>query len=90
MPSVVSPRALSAVLAVAASSVALAQPVQTPLPGTTIPKYVDALPVFAGQRVAGPLISTTMKETRQEVLPHAVYQRLPLPSAAGPRSGATR
>jgi hypothetical protein len=72
-----------AILAVATSQVALAQPAQTPLPGGTIPKYVDPLPTFAGQRVGGPFVGATMKETRQEVLPHGVYQGLPAPFSGG-------
>jgi FtsP/CotA-like multicopper oxidase with cupredoxin domain len=48
---------------------ALAQPIQTPLAGTDIPKFQDALPTFVGARVGGPAVGVSMKETKQQVLP---------------------
>jgi FtsP/CotA-like multicopper oxidase with cupredoxin domain len=75
-------RALGIVLSLV-PAVASAQPIQTPLPGASIPKYVEQLPTFVGQRVGGPLIVTTLKETVQEVLPHAFYQSLPAPFSQG-------
>jgi spore coat protein A len=46
---------------------------QTPLPGKSIPKYVDALPTFAGRRIKGTNLTVSMEEFRQYVLPRAVY-----------------
>jgi spore coat protein A, manganese oxidase len=77
-----SARALGVLLSLAPVVVA-AQPVQTQLPGASIPKFVDPLPTFVGKRVGGPLIVTTLKETVQEVLPHSVYQTLPAPFRNG-------
>ncbi|HET9596864.1 MAG TPA: multicopper oxidase domain-containing protein [Anaeromyxobacteraceae bacterium] len=62
---------------------ALAQPIQTPLPGASVPKYVEPLLTFAGQRVGGPLVVTTLKETVQKVLPQSVYAPLPAPFNQG-------
>jgi spore coat protein A len=76
-------RALGVVCSLSVGTAALAQPVQVQLDGSTIPKYVDPLPTFAGQRVGGPLIVTTLKETSQEVLPHSVYQSFGLPFRKG-------
>ncbi len=43
---------------------------QTPLPGRSIPKYVDAMPHFVGTRVDGTKpITITMEEFEQNVLP---------------------
>ncbi|HEX7670713.1 MAG TPA: multicopper oxidase domain-containing protein [Polyangiaceae bacterium] len=75
-------RAIGLVLSLIPAA-ALAQPVQTPLSGASVPKYVDPLPTFVGQRVGGPLIVTTLKETRQEVLPHSFYATLPAPFSKG-------
>lgn len=44
-------------------------PAQVPLPGRSIPKYVDPLPHFAGQRVTEPNLTVTMEEFKQQVLP---------------------
>jgi spore coat protein A, manganese oxidase len=62
---------------------ASALPVQTPLSGTDIPKFVDALPTFAGQRVGGPLLFVNMRETTQKALPASFYATLPAPYKAG-------
>jgi spore coat protein A len=62
---------------------ALGQPVQTPLDGATIPKFVDPVPTFVGQRVGGPVVSVSMKETTQKPLPASVYAPLPAPFNAG-------
>src|SRR6266542_2072375 len=61
-------RAIAAAVAFAGGA-AVAQPVQTPLDGATIPKYVDPLPTFVGARVGGPFVAVSMKETTQQVLP---------------------
>ena len=53
----------------AQTAAAPAQPIQVPLDGATIPKFVDALPTFAGLRVGGPIVGVTMRETTQQVLP---------------------
>jgi FtsP/CotA-like multicopper oxidase with cupredoxin domain len=66
-----------------ATGTASAQPLQTPLPGTDIPKFVDALPAFSGHRVGGPLVFVAMKETTQKPLPASVYAALPAPYNAG-------
>src|SRR5215472_2952080 len=46
---------------------------QTPLLGANIPKYVDALPVFTGNRVTSTSFTTTMQEFQQKVLPASMY-----------------
>lgn len=48
---------------------AWAVPPQTPLDGASIPKFVDPLPTFVGQRVGGPVVYVSMKEAQQQVLP---------------------
>jgi FtsP/CotA-like multicopper oxidase with cupredoxin domain len=70
-------------LSLAAAAAAGAQPQQTPLPGASIPKFVEPVPVFAGQRVGGPLVSVSMQEARQQVLPASVYDKLHGPSRGG-------
>jgi FtsP/CotA-like multicopper oxidase with cupredoxin domain len=75
-------RTLRIVLSLAPAGV-LAQPVQTQMPGASIPKYVEPVPTFAGQRIGGPLLVTTLKETVQKVLPQSVYQALPAPFSQG-------
>jgi FtsP/CotA-like multicopper oxidase with cupredoxin domain len=68
---------------VAAASAAGAQPPQKPLSGASIPKFVDPLPIFAGQRVGGPSVTVKMQESTQQVLPSSVYARLPARFRAG-------
>jgi spore coat protein A len=64
-----SARGASVLVSLAVAAVASAQPAQTPLDGASIPKFVDPLPTFAGQRVGGPVVYVAMKETQQQVLP---------------------
>ena len=42
---------------------------QTPLLGSTVPRYVDALPTFAGRRVSTTSITAAMQEFQQQILP---------------------
>ena len=57
---------------------------QTPLDGTTIPKYVDPVPTFNGRRVDGTAaVTVNMEEFQQKVLPASVYAPLPAPYNAG-------
>lgn len=53
------------------------KPVQTLLPGASIPKYVDALPVFTGARVSSASITVDMVEFQQKILPNSIYRALP-------------
>jgi spore coat protein A len=57
---------------------------QIPLSGNSIPKFVDPLPTFTGNRVNGanPLL-VTMQEFQQKVLPASVYASLPAPFNTG-------
>lgn len=41
---------------------------QTPLPGKTIPKFVDSMPTFAGSRVTGSNLIVSVRESEQPVL----------------------
>lgn len=59
------------------------QVAQTPLAGNAIPKYVDPLPTFTGNRVTGTNITVSMDEVQQMVLPASVYAGLPAPFNAG-------
>jgi FtsP/CotA-like multicopper oxidase with cupredoxin domain len=52
---------------------------QQPLPGGSIPKYVDPLPVFGNHRISGGSITVSAKEFRQQVLPASVYSQLGSP-----------
>ena len=78
---------MTAVVTLACSATITAASVstpQTPLPGTSIPMFVDALPTFSGQRVDGTMsVDVNMEEFQQKVLPDSVYQGLPAPYADG-------
>jgi FtsP/CotA-like multicopper oxidase with cupredoxin domain len=53
---------------------------QTLLDSITIPKFVDPLPTFAGQRVNGSTtLGINMQEFQQKVLPAAMYAGFPAP-----------
>ena len=52
---------------------------QTLLPGSSIPKYVNPLPVFAGNRVSTVEITVGIKEFQQQILPGSVYASLAPP-----------
>ncbi|HEY7414087.1 MAG TPA: hypothetical protein VH593_02765, partial [Ktedonobacteraceae bacterium] len=62
---------------------ASAQVPQTPLPGASIPKYVDPLPTFVGQRVSGTSLTVRIQEFQQKVLPEEIYAKLPTQYLAG-------
>jgi spore coat protein A, manganese oxidase len=62
------------------------QVVQVRLPGSSIPKFVEPVPLFgpAGiQRVASSRISVSFDEFQQKVLPSSIYARLPSPFNSG-------
>ncbi|HZO72487.1 MAG TPA: twin-arginine translocation signal domain-containing protein, partial [Ktedonobacteraceae bacterium] len=56
---------------------------QTPLLGANIPKYVDPMPSFVGQRVTSSTLTTRMLEFQQKALPESIYAGLPAPFNAG-------
>src|SRR6478735_7572075 len=62
----------------------LTPPIQPTLVGSTIDKYVDEVPTFAGRRVDGrESVSVNMFEFQQKVLPATFYDSLPAPYDAG-------
>jgi len=57
---------------------------QAPLDGTTVAKFVDRLPTFAGRRVDGTVpLNVDMQEFQQKVLPESVYKGLKSPFKDG-------
>jgi hypothetical protein len=58
-------------------------PVQTLLPGESIPQFVDALPTFTGHRARKSSLTVTAVEFQQQVLPASVYAKLAAPFSAG-------
>lgn len=56
---------------------------QIPLPGSSIPKYVDPLPTFAGKRVPGTSLIARVQEFQQKILPERIYAGLKSPFRAG-------
>jgi len=74
-------RAFAVLSAIPAIAFALAG--QTPLPGASVPKYVDPVPTFVGQRIGGPLVAVTFRETVQQPLPATFYAGLPAPFSTG-------
>ena len=55
-----------------------------PLPGTSLPKFVDALPTFNGRRADGTAtLHVSMEEFQQKVLPESVYAGLKPPYQNG-------
>ena len=65
------------------ASASVAAP-QTPLQGTSVPKFVEPLPTFAGRRVDGTAtVKVDMKEFQQKVLPESVYDGLTSPFDGG-------
>jgi len=53
---------------------------QTPLPGTSIPMFVDPLPTFYGRRVDGTTtVDVNMEEFQQKVLPASIYEGVAAP-----------
>jgi FtsP/CotA-like multicopper oxidase with cupredoxin domain len=58
---------------------------QTPLPGKSIPKYVDPMPNFAGARVSAAAITVGVQEISQQVLPAALPATIVWAYQVGPR-----
>jgi spore coat protein A len=56
---------------------------QTPLPGSTVRQFVQALPTFVGRRVDEASIEVGMFEFQQKALPDRLYAGLPAPFNAG-------
>ncbi len=57
---------------------------QTPLEGTSITPFVEALTTFSGRRVNGTAtVNVNMQEFQQKVLPASFYTSLPAPYNAG-------
>src|SRR5215471_4679567 len=57
---------------------------QTPLAGTSITPFVEALPTFNGRRVNGTAtVNVNMQEFQQKVLPASFYASLPSPFRNG-------
>jgi spore coat protein A len=70
--------------AIAASDASQFTLQQTALDGATLPKYVEALPTFTGQRVNGrQAVSVNMLEFQQKILPASFYSKLRAPFNAG-------
>jgi spore coat protein A len=66
------------------ASAASAVRAQTPLSGNSIPKFIDALPTFAGRRVDGrSALQVNMEEFQQKVLPQSIYAGLGAPFNQG-------
>ena len=64
---------------------------QTALDGATVPKYVEALPVFSNRRSNGTTTQNIdMVEFQQRILPASIYASLPAPFNAGSFCGDTR
>jgi FtsP/CotA-like multicopper oxidase with cupredoxin domain len=58
--------------------------IQPTLAGSTIDKFVDEVPTFAGRRVDGrESVSVNMFEFQQKMLPASFYEHLPAPYDAG-------
>jgi len=58
--------------------------VQVPLDGASLPKYVEAVPVFTGKRVDGKAaVKVDMLEFQQKILPESFYAGLSAPYSAG-------
>jgi spore coat protein A len=56
---------------------------QTPLPGSSIPQFVEPLPTFVGSRVDSSSYVVSIQEFRQKVLPDSIYANLPWPFSGG-------
>jgi FtsP/CotA-like multicopper oxidase with cupredoxin domain len=66
------------------SPLASVQIPQTPLPGKSIPRFVEPVPTFVGARVDGTLpLSISMEEFQQKVLPASFYATLAAPFKQG-------
>src|SRR5215471_5319050 len=57
---------------------------QTPLDGSTVPKFKDAMPLVSNHRVSGTsAVTVDMVEFQQKILPASMYQNLQSPFNAG-------
>jgi len=56
---------------------------QTPLDGSTLPRFVTPLTTYAGRRASGPSVQVGMFEFQQKVLPDALYSSLQPPFNRG-------
>jgi spore coat protein A, manganese oxidase len=56
---------------------------QTPLLGSSIPQFVDPLPLFVGNRVTSTSPTVSMLEIQQKILPESVYAGLKFPFNEG-------
>src|SRR5215472_8369228 len=56
---------------------------QTPLPGASIPQFVESLPTFVGNRVSAISITARVQEFQQQILPEDFYKTLEPPFDKG-------
>jgi spore coat protein A, manganese oxidase len=56
---------------------------QTPLPGSSIPQFMQPLTTFVGRRVSSSSVLVRMFEFQQRILPDSIYNPLPAPFNAG-------
>ncbi len=56
---------------------------QTPLPGASIPQFVEPLTTFVGRRVTSASFGVSMREFQQKILPDSIYSTLAPPFNAG-------
>jgi FtsP/CotA-like multicopper oxidase with cupredoxin domain len=56
---------------------------QTPLAGSSVSRFVTALPTFVGKRVSGSSLQVSMLEFQQNVLPDSFYPSLASPFTNG-------
>lgn len=71
-------------IGVLAALPSFAQIAQTPILGSSIPKYVEPLPHFAGARVTGTNLAVSVQEFQEMVLPASFYAALPAPAPGAP------
>jgi FtsP/CotA-like multicopper oxidase with cupredoxin domain len=62
---------------------ALAASDQTPLAGSSIPHFVQALPIFNSRRSSSPTLTVGMQEFQQKILPDSFYNKLSGANANG-------
>lgn len=56
---------------------------QTPLPGSSIPQFIEPLPTFVGSRVDSAFYTVSIQEFQQRVLPGSIYASLAPPFNRG-------
>jgi spore coat protein A len=56
---------------------------QTPLPGSSIPQFVDPVPLFVGNRVTNTSPTVSVLEFQQKILPESMYAGLKFPFNQG-------